>query len=49
MTLEDASLTGLVGFVRSVERIRDDGCVRNREGEDDDDRENPPCHYIEPW
>lgn len=41
MALEDASSTSSTGFVRSVERIEEDGHCANREGEDDDDWESP--------
>lgn len=32
-----------------VERIKEDGCWPNDEGEEDDDRESPQCYCIEPW
>lgn len=41
MALEDASHASSVGFVRTIERIREDGCFPNGEGENDNDRENP--------
>lgn len=49
MAFEDASPTGLIIFVRIIERIKEDGFFPNREGEDDDDRENTQCNYIESW
>lgn len=47
--LEDSSSSGSIEFVRSVERIKEDGCFPNRKGENEDDRESPQYHYIEPW
>lgn len=36
--------------VRSVERIREDGCYAKREEEEDeDDRESSKIYHIEPW
>lgn len=49
MALEDVSSYVSVRFVRSIERIEEDGCLPNREVEDDDDKKIPWCHYIEPW
>jgi hypothetical protein len=41
--LEDVSPIDSTRFVRSVERIKEDGClfIGEGEGEDDDDRESP--------
>lgn len=38
MPLEDAISSGSIGSVISIERIREDDCFPNIEGEDDDDK-----------
>lgn len=48
MVLEDANPTSLSWFARSVEMIRENECYSNGEGQDDDGRESPHCHHIEP-